>query len=505
MIEKLKALNQRLSVRLSIKVVSAMAVLLMLSLAVMLYFSRTAVKEEALEKASMTLEGTVECIDNILLSVEQTAGNFYVAYTINPVEPDLIHTYSRRMVESNPYIVGCAIAFKKDFFKDHEYFMAYYYREKSKETSDSVGTLSSKIVQSDHLGNTPYTEQSWFTKVMASGKPCWVRPQTHNNSESDPVITFSLPLSDSNGQPIGAMGVNVSLAHLSRVIEAAKPSPNSYCILLDSDGSFIVHPEGSYLIRQTVFSLSEQEAEPSIKEAAQAMISGENGYRHFRFDGEDYYVFYKPFQRVAVAGRSMEELNWSAGIFYPEDDIFGDYNSLFYYVLAIAIVGLLLLFLLSVSIVHRQLKPLLLLTESAQRIAKGHYEEPIPDSRQKDEIGRLQHNFQQMQQSLATHIGELEQLTTTLQERGEGLRVAYHQAQKAERMKTTFLHNMTNQMTTPAIAIDKDVQALCSDDVPQDMSQLTGDIQRNGTTITNLLNNLITMSEEEIGKEGTYV
>ena len=167
--------------------------------------------------------------------------------------------------------------------------------------------------------------------------------------------------------------------------------------------------------------------------------------------------------------------------------------------------GLLLLFLLCVSIVHRQLKPLLLLAESAQRIAKGHYEEPIPDSRQKDEIGRLQHNFQQMQQSLATHIGELEQLTTTLQERGEGLRVAYHQAQKAERMKTTFLHNMTNQMTTPAIAIDKDVQALCSDDVPQDMSQLTGDIQRNGTTITNLLNNLITMSEEEIGKEGTYV
>lgn len=505
MIKKLKAFNQRLSVQLSIKVVLAMAVLLMVFLAVMLYYSRTAVKEEAMEKASMTLEGTVERIDNILLSVEQTAGNFYVTYTNNPIQPDLIHTYSRRMVEANPYIVGCAIAFKKNYFKDHEYFMAYYHREESEDVSDSAGVFSSNIVQSDHLGNIPYTEQSWFTKVMASNKPCWVRSPADKNTETDPIITFSLPLSDSNGRPIGAMGVNVSLAHLSRIIEAAKPSPNSYCILLDSDGSFIVHPEGSYLIRQTVFALSEQEAEPSIKEAAQAMLSGESGYRHFRFEREDYYVFYKPFQRIAVAGRSMEELNWSAGIFYPEDDIFGDYNNLFYYVLAIAFVGLLLLLLLSMSIIHRQLKPLLLLTESAQRIAKGHYEEPVPDSRQKDEIGRLQHNFQQMQQSLATHIGELEQLTTTLQERGEGLRVAYHQAQNAERMKTAFLHNMSNQMTTPAVAIDKDVQALCSDNVPQDISQLTGDIQRNGTTITNLLNNLITMSEEEIGKEDAHV
>lgn len=503
MIKKLKAFNQRLSVQLSIKVVLAMAVLLMVFLAVMLYYSRTAVKEEAMEKASMTLEGTVERIDNILLSVEQTAGNFYVTYTNNPIQPDLIHTYCRRMVEANPYIVGCAIAFKKDYFKGHEYFMAYYHREESEETAASAGAVSSNIVQSDHLGDTPYTNQIWFTKVMASNKPCWVRSQADMDTEN-PIITFSLPLSDNTGQPIGAMGVNVSLAHLSRIIEAAKPSVNSYCILLDSDGSFIVHPEGSYLIRQTVFALSEQEAEPSIKEAAQAMLSGKEGYSHFRFEGEDYYVFYKPFQRIAVAGRSMEELNWSAGIFYPEDDIFGDYNSLFYYVLAIAVVGLLLLLLLSIGIIHRQLKPLLLLTESAQRIAKGHYEEPIPDSRQKDEIGRLQHNFQQMQQSLATHIGELEQLTTTLQERGEGLRAAYNQAQKAERMKTAFLHNMSNQMTAPAIAIDKDVKALCNDDAPQDIPQLTGDIQRNGTTITHLLNNLINMSEEDIRKEDAY-
>ena len=57
--------------------VGEVAVLLSLSMAVMFYFSRQALKEESLHDAEQTLEDTVLKIDNILLSVEQTAGNFY--------------------------------------------------------------------------------------------------------------------------------------------------------------------------------------------------------------------------------------------------------------------------------------------------------------------------------------------------------------------------------------------------------------------------------------------
>ena len=48
----LKIINKTLSVRISLMVVFAMAILLMASLVIMLYFSRKAVKEEALHKAS---------------------------------------------------------------------------------------------------------------------------------------------------------------------------------------------------------------------------------------------------------------------------------------------------------------------------------------------------------------------------------------------------------------------------------------------------------------------
>jgi methyl-accepting chemotaxis protein len=107
-----------------------------------------------------------------------------------------------------------------------------------------------------------------------------------------------------------------------------------------------------------------------------------------------------------------------------------------------------------------------------------------------------------MQHSLTNHIGELETLKIKLQKHGEDLQVAYQQAQKAERMKTAFLHNMTNQMIAPADTIDKDVDQLRNGENP-DISSLTNDIVVKGGTIASLLDNLITLSDEDFVKGGS--
>jgi methyl-accepting chemotaxis protein len=109
-----------------------------------------------------------------------------------------------------------------------------------------------------------------------------------------------------------------------------------------------------------------------------------------------------------------------------------------------------------------------------------------------------------MQQTLSAHISEMEQLSDTLRERAEKLRVAYNHAQEADRMKTAFLHNMTNQMLEPSESICQDVETLCNPDKKgeqKDTSKLANDIQQNGTTIAELLKNLINMSDEDMRKE----
>ena len=489
MLQLPKIIRKTLSVRISLMVVFAMGMLLIASMVVMLHYSRKAIKEEALQKASQTLEETVQHIDNIMLSVEQASGNIYFNFLPYMDSQEKALEYCRQLVMSNPYIQGCAIAMKEDFYKDRKHPMAYFYKNEAGE-----------LVQSDTFGNRPYTEQYWFKHPMETGKPGWLNPLMGMETDVEPIVTFCLPIyrmpeapseGMENQTPVGVMGVDVALSVLSNIVEEARLSENSYCALLNADGEYIIHPDNNKLLMQTDKALKDEE-DTSAKEAAQAMMAGGTGYRPFRLNGTDYYVFYQSFERKAVPGRTMEKLGWSAGIVYPEDDIFGDYNRLLYYVLGITIACLLLLFLLSRTIVHHQLKPLLMLTEKAQRISQGHYDEPIPVSNQKDEIGQLQDNFKLMQERLSTYIGELEQLTTTLRERGEGLSQAYEEAQKANRMKTAFLHNMTNQMIEPSLSIDRDVNSLL-----EGGGNVVDNIQMNGKRITDLLNNLLNMSDEE--------
>ena len=490
-----KLINRTLSIRLSLMVVCAMALLLMASLAVMLHFSRKAVKYEAIHKASQTLDGTVERVDNMLLSVEQATGNIYIAMLRHKGGPEMMFTYASKLVESNPCLVGCAIAFKENYFPGHKLFLTYVHYADSAD----VAYGSKKLVRDDSFGDRPYTQQEWFTLPMERGISGWLNPLIGLNTDEAPIFTYSLPIPGPDGKPVGVIGVDVSLTVLSHIVAEAKPSANSYSTLLAKDGSYIVHPDTNKLNHKTVFELYEN-ADPSVREVAFAMVSGQTGYRPFRMDGTDYYVFYKPFERSILPGRTTEKLGWSAGIVYPEDDIFGDYNSLFHYVLVIAIACLLLMFLLSWAVIHHQLKPLDILAKKAQKIAKGNYDEPIPDCSNKDEIGQLQGNFKHMQQSLSKHIGELERLTTMMREHGDELRVAYEHAQKADRMKMAFLHNMTNQMLAPAEAINRDVETLC--DIGQDASgYLVGNIQRNGNTIAELLKNLLNISDEDKIKE----
>ena len=443
--------------------------------------------------AEQTLEGTIEHIDGILLSVEQSAGNIYFNMYRHLDNPEKLYDYSRRLVESNPYVSGCAIALEPYFYKDRELFMAYYHRSK----------IGSKIVRSETFGNKPYTQQVWYTEPMKRGKPCWMDPLEDLDANSEAITTFCLPIYNTEGKRIGIMGVDVTINMLSRIVLSAKPSKNSYSVMLGSDGSFIIHPDSTKRLSEKVYEQFEHGSDLSLKEAVDAMMSGQKGYKRAKIDGRECYVFYHPFTRNVATGRYLDDMGWSVGMVYPEEDIFGDYNRLLTQVLLIAIIGILLLTLLCRFIIHRRLLPLIFLTKSAHRIASGHYDESIPDSHQNDEIGQLQNHFQQMQLALAKHVEALENMNIELQERGERLRVAYHQAQAADRLKTSFLHNMTNQMLSPVQIMSERVTDLYQMQTmkSQDFDRMADDIQKQGEVITDLLNHLLELSKEATGKE----
>jgi methyl-accepting chemotaxis protein len=277
-----------------------------------------------------------------------------------------------------------------------------------------------------------------------------------------------------------------------------------------------VHPDAEKLSNmKSAIEWAERNA-PSARKAAEAMISGNTGFESFRMNDEDWYVFYKPFRHTASVGLPLDQLGWSAGVVYLKDDILGSYNTLIYIEVGIVILGLLLFFLLNRALIRRHLKHLHVLIRSAQRVAEGHYDETVPTAQSDDEIGQLQDLFRRMQQSLAAKSTELEQLTKRLTQRGEELRKAYGSVQGVDRMRTSFLHYMTMQMTVPSDLIERSVIKLSNqyDSIsPQEAAYEVSVIKEQSGKIIDLLDHMVealqfeaeeTVKDFESGKEVSH-
>lgn len=483
------------SIRLNTMVVLEIFLLLLLSLGTLFYYARTSLVNESKMDAEQRLEGTVQQVDNILLEIEQSTGNFYHDLVHHLDQPERMMSYCRKLMECTPDIDGCMIAFKPGYYPD-SLFMAYVRRDEIKS-----------LVSSPNFGHKPYTEQIWFTNTMKSKKPQWIPILKEDEVDDKPVISFCLPIFDDSKECVGTMAVDLSLEFLSQYVLSTKPTPNSYSVLIDSKGSFIIHPEKKKILGHSALTLADKLESPSMKATVKEMMEGGTGNHSFRLFGETWYVFFKPFVRTNVSGRSMKALNWSIATIYPKGDIFNEYNHHITHLIIISLVGLLIFYAITRFIIRKQLRPLRRLTESAYSIAEGNYSTTIPETERKDEIGMFQQNFKLMQEALLTEISQQEQLNAKLNEHREELRKVHQQIQEDEDVKRTLLHNVTDRMMPPTMSISASVNALCDNQniSPQEVDKEVDNIRNQSAIIMDLLNRKFKASyNTEKGKEDSH-
>ena len=147
----------------------------------------------------------------------------------------------------------------------------------------------------------------------------------------------------------------------------------------------------------------------------------------------------------------------------PSHDLFDKYSDIQKFLVMWGIIGVLILLVILWKVIAYHLLPLHKLADSAQSIADGHLNEPIPDSKNKDEIGQLQNSLSKMQLSLAEYMDEMRQKQDTLNRQNARLQEAYSEAQEYEKMKDKFLHDMTSQMTAPVDIVCRNTYSICAD------------------------------------------
>ncbi len=393
----LSFVKRSLATRMSLVTVFFAAIILIAALGYMFNVSRQAIRKEAVDRATNQLENTVLRVTNILDQVEVAANN--TAWLINRHldTPDLMFEYSRRILENNPDLNGCSIAFEPNFFPGRgRYFSAYSYNNNG-------------VIETTQEGNEHYEYfyLDWYQLCKLLDRPVWTEPFMDYNPEGiyskDMIASYCQPMKDKDGKYIGTLSVDLSLSWLSNTISAVKPYPNSYSIMIGQGGTYFVHPDSTKLVYQTIFTESMEHPDTAMVSLGHAMQRGEEGMRQLKVNGEDCYVFYKP----------LSTTGWSVAIVCPESDIFVGFNKLRRSVTGTVIGGLLLLMLGCGRFIRHEIKPLTKLARQAETIASGDFSVTLPEDGRTDEIGQLSESFTHMQHSLVNYIEELK--TTTAQ------------------------------------------------------------------------------------------
>ena len=397
MMNPFQYIRQSLSRKLSLWIVLFAAIIFNVALGFLFKQSLDAVRNEAVNRATQVLDNTVIRVNAILQRVETATDNTDWLVLRHLDAPDSMFVYSHRILQNNPDLNGCSIAFEPYYFKDRgKYFSAYSYNDN--------GTILTTQEGNDLY---EYFYMDWYQTVKLLDRPSWTEPFFDFNPEDiyskDMIASYCKPLKDAEGEYIGTISVDISLGWLSETISAVKPYPNSYSIMLGEGGTFFVHPDTTKLFYQTIFTETLEQPNPAVSDLGHAMLRGEEGMRQLQMDGEDCYVFYKP----------LGSTGWSVAIVCPEEDIFGGYNRLRRIVGGIVAIGLLLMLIVFSRIVGYELKPLKRLADQTGTIANGHFDQKLPDDGRSDEIGRLSQSFGDMQQSLMRYIDELKETTAT--------------------------------------------------------------------------------------------
>jgi len=348
---------------------------------------------------------TSERTEGMLRLVEVSSTNNVDEISRHLANPDQVQKSLESELRLNPHIVGCAVAFVQNYYRQK----GLWYEPYARWTAD--GTIEMlQIGGADH----DYFMREWYLKGITSEIGYWSEPYYDEAGARTMLCTYVLPVKDKDGEIVGVFGADVSLSWLTEQVKnldlnAKKEGISSfavsesehpiYAFILSRNGDYLVHPDPNRILSDNYFKHSEDE---KYQKVGRAMLAGESGRGIAEVDGVRSYVFYAP----------LMHSGWSMAIVIPVESIMAPGMLLGMLIILLQGFGLLIAFILFRRSIRRTARPLKFLVRSTEEVAKGHFDTPLPQLRYYDEIHQLRDSFEHMQHSLTRYVDELTEVTT---------------------------------------------------------------------------------------------
>lgn len=309
--------------------------------------------------------------------------------------------------EQGPQTRGRFLAEAASFrpaFADQSYFVihhltkAYYYADQTNPRAIYRYTL-----------DQGKAEDAWYFSTMDRPTP-YTLNVNHDDTLKVTNLWINVQVRNAAGSPLGLVGTGMQLSRFLSSMLALR-TKGSMSFVVDKEGRIVAHPDPE---RIEYGALSKRDATRTIFAGLTTKLGRESAERLLtnvrnQEDGIEIMEQETTDGRRMMALAHLPELEWTViSSVNPEAADVLSSNFIRLALAGGAVILLLVILALTVGFDRLVLHPLLVLTDSARRIAQGHYDIRLQSSRG-DEIGALSRAFDSMAAQVQTHTAELEQ------------------------------------------------------------------------------------------------
>ena len=388
------------------------------------WLSITSKKTELIQESNAAANQLTGFLEQYTRSVEQLAVNPEIKSIMMEAESFDAFWQAEKMDTAMENLVGIANT-------DTENVMAVWLSDLDTST----------LVQSDGFKSEEgwdITGRGWYGCITEK-KTVLTEPYVCA-STGKMILSAAAPVyDDATGAVLGAVGMDISLDHMTEIMSEYKIGRNGYILLLSGGGTFLYHPQGN-IVQKNIKDVN------ISNNVANAIASKSNEFLKYKTEGNTKYGF---LQHAGDTGYVVLSS-------LPMSEYYATLVSMVIALVVIFAVGITLIAFSIKKSAKNLTKPILALNHTAQQLADGNLDVNLHITSE-DEIGELGESIQKTVDRLKKYIAYIDETAEVLTQIADGklsIHLKNDYVGEFQKIKTALL-NISDSMNQVMLGINE--------------------------------------------------
>ncbi|WP_411682333.1 methyl-accepting chemotaxis protein [Clostridium thailandense] len=252
------------------------------------------------------------------------------------------------------------------------------------------------------------SERPWY-KALMSGVSYTISNPVTSKSTGRALIVIGVPIKNSDDKPIGTMTSAVNLSYIQNKVKTFKFGQKGYSLLIGKDGTILVHPDESLVMKNKISDVKDT----NMRSLGKEMLGHKSGEFQFGSGKDKFIVFYN---KVPLS-------EWSIASVISEDELFASSRKLMKMFLLITSLILVTIGGIITLVAKRMASPLIKLSAFSEEIASGNLTKEL-DFNRNDEIGDVVNSLNNTVHKLKGMISDISDSTNEVSTLSNNLAIA---------------------------------------------------------------------------------